>query len=75
MTKPIFSTYFSEKRKITNKITVVDEDETVISDDQLITKELNQFFQNATKALNIREKSYLIDKSEKRPSEKSHLKI
>ena len=54
--------FFSEKRKITNKITLVDEDETVLSDDKLISKELNQFFQSATKALNIRENSYLIDK-------------
>ena len=38
--------------------------ETVISDDQLISAELNQFFKNATKALNIWENSYMIDKSE-----------
>ena len=56
--------FFSEKRKVTIKITLVDEDETVISDDQLILEELNQFFKNATKALNIRENSYLIDKTE-----------
>ena len=56
--------FFSEKRRITNKITLVDEDKTVISDDRLISEELNQFFKNATKAFNIRENSYLIDKSE-----------
>ena len=44
--------FFSEKRKITNKITLVDEDETVISDDQLISEELNQFFKNVAKTLN-----------------------
>ena len=49
--------FFSEKRRITNKLTLVDEDETVISDDQLMSEELNQFFKNVTKALNIREKS------------------
>ena len=51
--------FFSEKRKITNKIALIDEDETVISNDQLISKELNQFSQNVTKAVNIRENSYL----------------
>ena len=53
---------FSKKQTITNKITLVDE--TVISEDQLISAELNQLFKNATKALNIQENSYLIDKSE-----------
>ena len=57
-------TIFSEKQKNANKITLVDEDETVISHNQLISEELNQFFKNVTKALNIRENSYLIDKSE-----------
>ena len=56
--------FFSAKQKITNKITLVDEDEIVISDDQLTSEELNQFFKNSTKALNIRKISYLIDKSE-----------
>ena len=59
-----YSAFFSEKRKITNKITNVDEYKTVISDDQLISKELNQFFKNTTKSLNVRQNSYLIDKSE-----------
>ena len=49
---------------MTNKITLVDEDETVISDDQLILEEFNQFFQNATKSFNIRENLCLIDKRE-----------
>ena len=62
--RKLFNLFFSEKGKITNKITLVDEDETVISDGQLISEELNQFFKNVTKALNIRENSYLIDKTE-----------
>ena len=63
--RKLFSLFFSEKRKITNKITLADEDETVISDDaQLISEELNQFFKNATKTLNIRETSSPIYKSE-----------
>ena len=53
-----------KKQKITYKITLVDEDKALISDDQLRSEELNQFFNNASKSLNIRENSYLIDKSE-----------
>ena len=34
--RKIFNCFFLKKRKITNKITLVDEDEKVISDDQLI---------------------------------------
>ena len=49
---------------MTNKFTFVDEDGTVISDNQLVSEGLNEFFPNATKALNIRENSCLIDKSE-----------
>ena len=60
----LFNLFFLKKRKITHKITLVDEDEIVIADDQLISEELNQFFQNATKALNIPKNPYLIDKSE-----------
>ena len=58
----LFNLFFFRKRKITNKIALVDEDETAISDVQLISEELNQFFKNTTKALNIRENSCLIDK-------------
>ena len=53
--------FFSEKRKIANKVTLVDEDETILSDDQLISEKLNQFFKNATKTLNTPENSYLIE--------------
>ena len=56
--------FFSGKRNITKKFTVTDEDEAVISDGQLISEEFNQFFKTAAKALNIWEKSYLIDKKE-----------
>ena len=37
----------------------------IISDDHLISEELNQSFKNVTKALNIQENSYLIDKKTK----------
>ena len=57
--------FFSEKRKISNKITLVDDNETIVSDDQLVSEELNSFFKNATKSLNIRQSSYLIYKSNK----------
>ena len=55
--------FFSGKREITSRINLVDENETVISDDQLMSEEFNQLFKNTTKALNIRENSYLIDKT------------
>ena len=57
----LFNLFLFRKRKITNKIALVDEDETVISGAQLISEELNQFFKNTTKALNVRENSCLID--------------
>ena len=46
--------FFLKNEKLQTKLLFVDEDETVISDDQLVLEELNQFFKNATKALNIR---------------------
>ena len=58
----LFNLFLFRKRKITNKIALVDEDETVKSGVQLISEELNQFFRNTTKALNVRENSCLIDK-------------
>ena len=46
--------FFLKNEKLQTKLLFVDEDETVISDDQLVLQELNQFFKNSTKALNIR---------------------
>ena len=57
------SAVFSEKRKISNKITLVDDNDTIVSDDQSISEELTTFFKNATKSLNIRQNSYLTDES------------
>ena len=54
---------FSEKRKFTNKITLEDSKKNILSDDTLISEELNNFFQNATKTLNINENSYIADSS------------
>ena len=54
---------FSEKRKFTNKITLEDSVENILSDDTLVPEKLNNFFQNATKTLNINENSYIADSS------------
>ena len=52
---------FSENRKVANKITLVGDNENIISDDKLVSEELNNFFQNATKTLKIIENSYLTN--------------
>ena len=54
-----YSTYFSKNRKIANKITLVGDNINIISDDKLVSEELINFFQNATRTLNIIENSYL----------------
>ena len=59
----MFFLFFFEKRKILNKITLVDGNDTIVSDDQSISEELNTFFKAATKSLNIRQNSYLTDES------------
>ena len=45
--------FFSQKRKISNKITFVDNKENTIFDDHLVSEELNKFFKNATRGLEI----------------------
>ena len=59
----VHSVVFSKKTKISNKITLVDDNDTIISDDQSISEKLNISFKNATKSLNIRQNSYLTDQS------------
>lgn len=54
-----YSTYFSKNRKIANKITLVGDNINIISDDKLVSEELINFFQNATRTLNVIENSYL----------------
>ena len=39
---------FSQKRKIANKVTLVDKEDKIISEDSLVLEEINFFFQNAT---------------------------
>ena len=53
--------FFSEKRKISNKITLVENKENAVFDDHLVSEELNKFFENATRGLEINENSYIID--------------
>ena len=59
----VHSAVFSEKRKTSNKITWVDDNDTIVFDDQSISKELNISFKNATKSLNIRQNFYLTDET------------
>ena len=56
--------FFSEKRKISNKIIFVDDDDAIVSDDQSISeKQTKHLFKNAAKSLNIRQNSYLTEES------------
>ena len=55
--------FLSENRKISNKITLVDDNDTMVSDDHSISEELNTFLKNATKSSNIQQNSYLTDDS------------
>ena len=54
---------FSEKRKIANKVTLVGKEDKIISQDSLVSEEINFFFQNATKNLDINENSYIKDET------------
>ena len=49
--------------KISNRITLVDDNDTIVSDDKSISEELNTFITNANKSLNIRQNSYRTDES------------
>ena len=53
--------FFSDKRKISNKITLVDNKEDTTFDDHLVPEELSNFFENATRSLEINENSYIVD--------------
>ena len=58
-----YDLFFHQKRKFENKITLEDSEENINSDHAWLTDELNNFFQNATKTLNINENSYIVDAS------------
>ena len=55
--------FFSEKRKTVNKITLVNENEDILSNDKVVADEINSFFKNATKNLGITENTYIVDNS------------
>ena len=55
--------FFSEKKKFPKKITLGGSEENILSDDTLVSEELNNFFQNSTKNLDINENSYIVDSS------------
>ena len=55
--------FFSEKRKTVNKITFVNENEDILSNDKVVADEINSFFKNATKNLGINENTYIVDNS------------
>ena len=61
----IFNLFFSEKRKISIKITLVDNKENTIFDDRLVSEELNKLFENAIRGLEINENFYIIDTDSK----------
>ena len=50
---------FSKKIKFANKITFEGSEENIVSNDTSVSEELDNFFQNATKTLNINENSSL----------------
>ena len=54
-------TLFSENRKIRNKLALVDENENIISEEHLVSEELNNVFKNATKNLQINKNLCIID--------------
>ena len=54
---------FSQKRKIANKVRLVDKEDKIISEDSLVLEEINFFFQNATKNLDINEYLYIKDET------------
>ena len=53
--------FFSENRKFSNKITVVDNKENTIFDKHLVSEELNNFFENAPRGIEINENFYIVD--------------
>ena len=57
------SSYFFEKMKFANKMTVENSEENIISGGFLVSKELNNVFQNAARTLNVNENLYIIDSS------------
>ena len=61
----VFFPFSSKKQKISNKLTIkrtlVDNKKNTIFDDHLVSEEFNNFFENATRSLEINENSYIVD--------------
>ena len=55
--------FFSEKRKTVNKITLVNENEDIRSNDKVVAYEINSYFQNATRNLGINENTSIAESS------------
>ena len=55
--------FFSEKRKLVKKITLVNENEDIMSNDKVVADETNNFFKNAIKDLGITENAYIVHNS------------
>ena len=53
--------FLSKKRKISNKLALVDNKENAIFEDHLVSEKLNKFFENATRGLEINQNSYIND--------------
>ena len=53
--------FFTEKQKISNNVTLVDNKENPIFEEHLVSEEINKFFENARKTLQINENSYIIE--------------
>ena len=45
-----YTSFFTKKRKISKKVTLVDNKENAIFQNHLVSEELNKFFENATKS-------------------------
>ena len=52
--------FLSDKGQSTQKTTLVDKDENIISDDKEVAEAMNEFFSNAVTSLNLVENSYLL---------------
>ena len=73
----VHSAVFFWEKKNSNEISLVDDNDTIVSDDQSISEELNTFFKNNTKSLNYTAK--LLPnrwiKWNRRPNKESYFQI
>ena len=57
----MYNLYYQKIWKIRNKIVLVDENGNIKFEEHLVSEELNNFFKNATKSLEINENPHIID--------------